>query len=62
MQTLKIKITIESDEEVTVVKQTVEISSPATQDEVDSEITKVYEKYGEEVTVNWNESQLKMVD
>lgn len=61
-QILKIKITIESEEEATVVKQEVKINCPATQNEVDAEIEKVYEQYGEEVIVGWNEERLNMVD
>ncbi len=63
MQTLKLKITIETSEEETVkVKQSVVISRPASQDEIDAEITKVEAQYtGQTVIINWNEEQLEIV-
>lgn len=63
MQTLRIKITIETSEEETVkVKVAKQISSPATQDEVDAELVKIEEQYvGQTIYCSWNEEQLDII-
>ena len=63
MQNLKVKITIETSEEETVkVKLTKQISSPATQEEVDAELEKIEKEYaGQTVYLTWNEEQLNII-